>query len=76
MNDCDPHIDFPSSHTLGVRNFREQLPAVDPTDEKAETYRTYQVNNLLQIWLVEGRDFRSANVAPDGPEKVLWGRDS
>ena len=74
VNDCDPHIDFPISHTLGVRNFREQLPVVDPTDEKAETYRTYQVNSLLQIWLVEGRDFRSANAAPDGPEKVLWGQ--
>ena len=23
VNECDPHIDFPSSHTLGVRNFRE-----------------------------------------------------
>ena len=74
VNDCDPHIDFPISHALGVRNFREQLPVVDPTDENAETYRTYQVNSLLQIWLVEGRDFRSANAAPDGPEKMLWGQ--
>jgi alkaline phosphatase D len=29
----------------------------------------------LQIWLVEGRDFRSANNAPDGPEKTIWGRE-
>ncbi len=29
----------------------------------------------LQIWLVEGRDFRSPNDAPDGPDKTIWGRE-
>ena len=28
----------------------------------------------LQIWLTEGRDHRSANAMPDGPEKSLWGK--
>ncbi|MCK5175464.1 MAG: alkaline phosphatase D family protein, partial [Planctomycetes bacterium] len=27
----------------------------------------------LQIWLVEGRDYRSANTDPDGPDKTIWG---
>jgi alkaline phosphatase D len=27
----------------------------------------------LQVWLVEGRDFRSPNPAPDGPDKTIWG---
>ena len=27
----------------------------------------------LQIWLVEGRDFRSPNSMPDGPDKTIWG---
>ena len=29
----------------------------------------------MQIWLVEGRDFRSPNTAPDGPEKTIWGKE-
>jgi len=29
----------------------------------------------LQIWLVEGRDFRSPNFDPDGPEKTIWGKE-
>ncbi len=61
------------SHELGLRIFREQLPVVDPRDPKAVTYRTLRVSRDLQIWIVEGRDYRSANDMPDGPEKTIWG---
>ncbi|MDX2430489.1 MAG: alkaline phosphatase D family protein, partial [Bacteroides sp.] len=27
------------------------------------------------IWLPEGRDFRSMNPSPDGPEKTIWGKE-
>jgi alkaline phosphatase D len=27
------------------------------------------------VWLVEVRDFRSPNTAPDGPEKTIWGEE-
>ena len=64
---------FAPSHELGIRTFREQLPVVDPQDDMAVTYRTYRVNRLLQVWFVEGRDYRSANGMPDGPAKTLWG---
>jgi alkaline phosphatase/alkaline phosphatase D len=30
---------------------------------------------LLQIWLVEGRDYRSLNRIPDGPDKTIWGEE-
>ena len=66
---------FKPSHELGVRIFREQLPVVDPEDENAVTYRTYRVNKLLQIWFVEGRDYRTPNDMPDGPEKTIWGKE-
>jgi alkaline phosphatase D len=36
-------------------------------------YGSYRVNRDLQIWLVEGREFRSPNNMPDGPRKSLWG---
>ena len=61
------------SHELGLRIFREQLPVVDPRDPEAVTYRTLRVSRGLQIWIVEGRDYRSPNDMPDGPEKTIWG---
>lgn len=52
----------------GIRIFREQVPAPDPT------YRTVRWGRGLQIWLVEGRDFRSPNRQPDSPDKTIWGQ--
>ena len=60
---------------LGIATFREQVPVVDPTDPETKTYRTFRVNRDLQIWLVEGRDYRSPNRMPDGPDKTLWGAE-
>jgi alkaline phosphatase D len=51
----------------GLRIFRQQVPMGD------KTYRTFRWGRSLQIWLVEGRDFRSPNNLPDGPEKSIWG---
>jgi alkaline phosphatase D len=53
----------------GLKIFREQVPMGD------KTYRTFRWGKGLQVWLVEGRDFRSANNAPDGPDKTIWGRE-
>jgi phosphodiesterase/alkaline phosphatase D-like protein len=36
-------------------------------------YRTYRWGRDLHIWLMEGRDFRSPNPMPDGPDKTIWG---
>jgi len=74
-NDCDLTGDRPPSSDLGIEIFREQVPVVDPADPDAKTYRTFRVNRHLQIWLVEGRDYRSPNSMPDGPEKTLWGAE-
>lgn len=61
------------AHGLGLATFREQVPVVDPGDPQARTYRTHRVNRSLQLWFLEGRDYRSPNAMPDGPEKTLWG---
>jgi len=61
------------SNALGIEVFKEQVPVVDPDNEDAVTYRTYKLNNLVQIWMVEGRDYRSPNKMPDGPGKSIWG---
>ena len=53
----------------GVETFKEQVPMGDLT------YRTFRWGRDLQIWLVEGRDYRSANLDLDGPEKTIWGAE-
>ncbi len=74
-NDCDREGKRPPSSDLGIRVFREQVPVVDPDDAEAKTYRTHRVNRHLQIWLVEGRDYRSPNKMEDGPQKTLLGAE-
>jgi alkaline phosphatase D len=53
----------------GVALFREQFPLGD------KTYRTVRWGKDLQVWMVEGRDFRSPNNMPDGPDKSIWGKE-
>ena len=53
----------------GLKIFREQ----NPLGEK--TYRTFRWGKGLQVWFTEGRDFRSPNNMPDGPDKTIWGRE-
>jgi alkaline phosphatase D len=55
------------SFEAGLEIFREQVPMGD------STYRTVRWGKDLQVWLVEGRDFRSPNPEPDGPDKTIWG---
>ncbi len=52
----------------GLAIFREQVPMGE------STYRTVRWGKDLQIWMVEGRDFRTPNKQPDGPAKTIWGR--
>src|SRR5690606_29385844 len=57
------------------KTFLEQLPVADPTDDQPKTYRTHRISRDLQIWFVEGRDYRSPNSMEDGPGKTLWGAE-
>lgn len=53
----------------GIRIFKQQTP------QREKTYRTFRWGKDLQIWLVEGRDYRSPNPDPDGPNKTIWGKE-
>lgn len=72
-NDSDPTRDGFPSHELGIKTFREQVPIVAAEDDETPTYRTHRVSKDLQLWFVEGRDYRDANKLPDGPDKSVWG---
>lgn len=72
-NDCWPSmkVDKRLEFTFqeGVDLFREQVPM------GTSTFRSARWGKRLEVWLVEGRDFRSANTDPDGPEKTIWGAE-
>lgn len=74
-NDADRTGNREPSHELGLRTFREQMPVVAAADSGEVTYRTVRCGQLLQLWMVEGRDYRSPNRSPDGPDKTLWGAE-
>ena len=72
-NDCYPGMDtkFMGEFTYdqGTQLFLDEVPM----NEK--TYRTYRWGKDLQVWMVEGRDYRSQNIMPDGPDKTIWGKE-
>ncbi len=73
MNDAYPGMKtkFMGEFTFkqGQQIFLDEVPMGD------KTYRTIRWGKDLQIWLPEGRDFRSDNTAPDGPQKTIWGKE-
>ncbi|MEZ6127765.1 MAG: alkaline phosphatase D family protein [Planctomycetaceae bacterium] len=74
-NDSDLLKDKQPLPETGIEMFREQMPIHPAGDNTSPTYRTHRINRHLQIWLTEGRDFRSPNKMPDGPDKSLWGKE-
>jgi alkaline phosphatase D len=59
---------LPMTFEKGQTIYREQVPMGE------STYRTVRWGRDVQIWLMEGRDFRSPNPLSDGPEKTIWGQ--
>lgn len=55
---------------MGQKIFRQQAPSAD-----GPSYRTVRWGRDLQVWFSDGRDFRSANNSPDGPDKTIWGKE-
>ena len=53
----------------GLNLFREHFPVLE------KNYRTVRWGKDLQVWMVEGRDFRSPNKMKDGPGKSIWGAE-
>ena len=75
FNDADLRGQKLPDAVTGIQLFRQQMPIVSSNDDQTPTYRTHRVNKHVQLWFVEGRDFRSPNRDPDGPDKSIWGVD-
>jgi alkaline phosphatase D len=67
-NDCWPGQTYGAlTWDQGLAIWNEQTP-VSPLP-----YRTFRYGRDIQIWVIEGRRYRSANNAPDGPAKTILG---
>ena len=74
LDDCWPgkrtRLMGPLTFEQGYAVFREQVPLGGQP-----THRTVRWGQGLQVWLVEGRLYRSPNNAHDGPNKSIWGKE-
>ena len=69
-NDCWPGQSYGElTWEQGLQVWREQIP------QSKKPYRTFRWGRHLQIWLPEGREFRSPNRMPDGPGKSILGEE-
>lgn len=59
----------PLTFEEGYAVYREQVPLGE------DLYRTFRWGSGLQVWVVEGRVYRSPNNSPDGPGKTIWGEE-
>lgn len=55
------------SVSLGLRIWKENVPL------REKPYRTLRLGRDLQLWFLEGREYRSPNDMPDGADKSIWG---
>ena len=55
------------THEEGIRVFKTVFPSSELP------YRTFRWGRGVQVWLLEGRDFRSKNSSEDSASKTIWG---
>ena len=73
FDDADQSGDKLPLASTGMSLFREQMPTHPAGDQTTPNYRTHRISKEVQLWFLEGRDYRTNNHLPDGPEKSLWG---
>ncbi|MCB8994183.1 MAG: alkaline phosphatase D family protein [Bacteroidales bacterium] len=81
FNDCDT-LEYDEngeklipSAALGKEVFYEQLPLTANNIPLKSSCRTYRLNHDVQIWMLEGRFFRSPNGMADNKDKSIWGKE-
>jgi alkaline phosphatase D len=69
-NDCWPGQTYGElTFEEGLAIYREQLPVGE------RSYRHQRFGRHLELWFLEGREFRSPNRIEDGPDKTILGRE-
>ena len=57
----------------GRRAFQEYFPVLGPPDEPGRLYRAIRWGRHVEIFILDTRQYRSSNAAPDGPRKTMLG---
>jgi alkaline phosphatase D len=57
----------------GRRAFLEYFPIIPPDDEPNRLYRKFRWGRLLEIFILDTRQYRSPNTQTDGPGKTMLG---
>ena len=67
---------FPDSPLLGDLSFNDGLKVWrENVSIKSQPYRTFRWGKDLQLWFVEGREFRSPKMTTDHSERTIWGEE-
>ncbi len=66
----------PQTKPYGELTFEDGLKLWhENTPLEGKPYRSIRWGKDLQIWMVEGREYRSSNNMEDGSEKSIWGNE-
>jgi alkaline phosphatase D len=58
---------------LGRRAFIDYFPIRPPREEPGRLYRHFRWGSLLEVFILDTRQYRSPDTAPDGPGKTMLG---
>lgn len=59
---------------IGRRAFLEYWPITPPPEEPGRLYRRFRWGRLLELLILDTRQYRSSNMMRDGPDKTMLGR--
>jgi alkaline phosphatase D len=58
---------------VGRRAFQEYFPVLGPPEERPRLYRAIRWGRHVEVFVLDTRQYRSANATPDGPDKTMLG---
>jgi alkaline phosphatase D len=76
-DDHDVRNDFSGPHDslmpVGRRALLDYWPIAPPAEDPTRLYRSFRWGRLLELFILDTRQYRSANSEPDGPRKTMLG---
>ena len=58
---------------IGRRAFLDYFPIAPPPEEPGRLYRRFRWGRVLEVFILDTRQYRSPNAMPDGPGKTMLG---
>lgn len=76
-DDHEVRNDFAGPHDalmpVGRRALLDYWPIATPAEEPTRLYRRFRWGRLLEVFILDTRQYRSLNTEPDGPDKTMLG---